>query len=150
MADRAAFEDEVLASPDHDVRDNGYDPHMTHSTSLTASSDYSATGEGKCKAKVAGRKSQAEKKCCISDCPNKAASSYTACADHKKVLDAMLKQAGKAGQKAEVIQLLANPSHATRAVHSFQSDNRLEMFPSVSSLSWEFVDRVEDDHGAEV
>ena len=69
-------------------------------------------------------KSTPEKLCFVDGCGCKKSGKSKFCGDHKKVTDAILYQAEKAKRKAEVERILSDQTQCTKAVHSFERDNR--------------------------
>ena len=69
---------------------------MTYSTFLTTSSDYSEQERENARPKQQAARARQRKSVAFL-IAQKATSTYTACVDHKKLLDAMLKQADKTG-----------------------------------------------------
>ena len=63
------------------------------------------------------------KLCFIADCDSKKLGKSKFCGDHKKVTDAILYQAGKAGKKQEVERTLSDPTACTKAVREFEAEN---------------------------
>ena len=81
---------------------------------------------GKAAAKSKGKakdKNKPDKACYIPGCPNTKSGKQKCCSDHKKVVEAILYQADKAGKKAEVEKILLDPVTAAKAVRDFEADN---------------------------
>ena len=71
----------------------------------------------------AGKATAAEKLCFLSGCEEKKSSKHKHCSLQKKVFDAILYQADKAGRRAEVEKILADPVLAAKAVRDFEAEN---------------------------
>ena len=77
------------------------------------------------KARAKHKKGKAAKDngCYIAGCEEKKSGKHKSCAEHKKIVDAILYQAEKQGKKAEVEQVLADPVQASKSVQEFEANN---------------------------
>ncbi|CAE7191932.1 unnamed protein product [Symbiodinium sp. KB8] len=64
-----------------------------------------------------------DRSCFISFCDNRKVGKHKCCGEHKKVVDAILYQADKAGKKAEVERVLSDPNQAAKPVRDFEAEN---------------------------
>ena len=114
------FDEEALQDKASQASSDDDEPMNKRRRLSGGSSTAGPKAKGKCKAKA---KQAVDKTCFISFCENRKAGKHKCCGDHKKVVDAILYQAEKAGKKAEVERALSDPNQAAKAVRDFEAEN---------------------------
>ena len=122
-AEQQALSDEEASESASSAGSQGQDGKRRQSKGgASAASSKGGKSVKKAHAKPKKGKAAKDNACYIAGCEKKVRKQKS-CAEHKKIVDAILYQAEKQGKKAEVEQVLADPVQASKSVQEFEANN---------------------------